>query len=189
MTERQRLGDFERAVLPHMNAAYNLARWLTRNDADAQDVVQEACLRAFRYYAGFSGENPKAWLLTILRNTCFSWLAKNRPADLAPLDDAVSESIALADEGGPQTPERAYLVADDRGRLDRLIAGLPAEFREVIVLREQEELSYREISEITAVPVGTVMSRLARARLRLREGWERQQAPKAGAGMRGSHGS
>ena len=107
MTERQRLGDFERAVLPHMNAAYNLARWLTRNDADAEDVVQEACLRAFRYYAGFSGESPKAWLLTILRNTCFSWLAKNRPTDLAPLDDTVSESIALADEGGPQTPERA----------------------------------------------------------------------------------
>jgi RNA polymerase sigma-70 factor (ECF subfamily) len=172
-----------------MNAAYNLARWLTRNDADAQDVVQEACLRAFRYYAGFSGESPKAWLLTILRNTCFSWLAKNRPADMAPLDDVVSESIALADEGGAQTPERAFLAADDRGRLDRLIAALPAEFREVIVLREQEELSYREISEITAVPVGTVMSRLARARTRLREGWERQQAPKASIGMRGSHGS
>jgi RNA polymerase sigma-70 factor (ECF subfamily) len=189
VTERQRLGDFERAVLPHMNAAYNLARWLTRNDADAEDVVQEACLRAFRYYAGFSGDSPKAWLLTILRNTCFSWLAKNRPADLAPLDDVVSESIALADEGGPQTPEREFLAADDRGRLDRLIAGLPAEFREVIVLREQEELSYREISEITAVPVGTVMSRLARGRARLREGWERQPAPKAGIGMRGSHGS
>jgi RNA polymerase sigma-70 factor (ECF subfamily) len=189
VTERQRLGDFERAVLPHMNAAYNLARWLTRNDADAQDVVQEACLRAFRYYAGFAGENPKAWLLTILRNTCFSWLAKNRPADLAPLDEALSDSVALADEGGPQTPEREFLAADDRGRLDRLIAGLPAEFREVIVLREQEEMSYREISEITAVPVGTVMSRLARGRARLREGWERQHAPKTGTGMRGSHGS
>ena len=194
MTERQRLDDFERAVLPHMNAAYNLARWLTRNDADAQDVVQEACLRAFRYYGGFSGESPKAWLLTILRNTCFTWLAKNRPTDLTPLDDAVSESVALADEGGAQTPERAFLAADDRSRLDRLIAGLPAEFREVIVLREQEELSYREISEITAVPVGTVMSRLARARTRLREGWARQQSPKAGTpragvALRGSHGS
>jgi RNA polymerase sigma-70 factor, ECF subfamily len=189
VTERQRPGNFERAVLPHMSAAYNLARWLTRNDADAEDVVQEACLRAFRYYAGFTGESPKAWLLTILRNTCFSWLAKNRPADLAPLDDVVSDSVALADEGGPQTPEREFLAADDRGRLDRLIAGLPAEFREVIVLREQEELSYREISEITAVPVGTVMSRLARARARLREGWERQHAPKAGTGMRDSHGS
>ena len=194
MTERQRLDDFERAVLPHMNAAYNLARWLTRNDADAEDVVQEACLRAFRYFGGFSGESPKAWLLTILRNTCFTWLAKNRPADLTPLDDAVSETVALADEGGAQTPERAFLAADDRSRLDRLIAGLPAEFREVIVLREQEELSYREISEITAVPVGTVMSRLARARTRLREGWERQHGPKAGAAktgaaLRGSHGS
>jgi RNA polymerase sigma factor (sigma-70 family) len=105
------------------------------------------------------------------------------------LDDVVSDSVALADEGGPQTPEREFLAADDRGRLDRLIAGLPAEFREVIVLREQEELSYREISEITAVPVGTVMSRLARARARLREGWERQHIPKAGTGMRGSHGS
>ena len=189
MTERQRLGDFERAVLPHMNAAYNLARWLTRNDADAQDVVQEACLRAFRYYAGFTGESPKAWLLTILRNTCFSWMAKNRPKDFQPLDDVVNDTVALADEGGPQTPERAFLAADDRSRLDRLIEGLPAEFREVIVLREQEELSYREISEITAVPVGTVMSRLARARTRLREGWERQQGSKAAAGMRASHGS
>ncbi len=112
MSERQRLDDFERAVLPHLNAAYNLARWLTRNDADAQDVVQEASLRAFRYFASFSGDNPRAWLLSILRHTCFTWLGKNRPADLTPLDDAISESVMLADEGGAQTPERAFLAAD-----------------------------------------------------------------------------
>jgi RNA polymerase sigma-70 factor, ECF subfamily len=183
VTERQRLDRFERAVLPHMSAAYNLARWLTRNEADAEDVVQEACLRAFRYFDGFEGENPKGWLLSILRHTCFTWLGKNRPNEMAPLDDAVSDSVAAGDDGGAETPERLLLASDDRGRLDRLIAALPAEFREVIVLREQEELSYREISEITAVPVGTVMSRLARARTRLREAWERQH------GKGASHGS
>ena len=189
MSERQRLDDFERAVLPHLNAAYNLARWLTRNEADAEDVVQEAALRAFRYFDGFSGENPRAWLLSILRNTCFTWLGKNRPAELAPLDDALSESVVLTDEGGAQTPERFLLAADDRGRLDRLIEALPAEFREVIVLREQEEFSYREISEITGVPVGTVMSRLARARARLREAWQREQGESDSHGAWGSHGS
>jgi RNA polymerase sigma-70 factor (ECF subfamily) len=183
VTERQRLERFERAVLPHMNAAFNLARWLTRNDADAQDVVQEACLRAFRYFDGFSGDSPKAWLLSILRHTCFTWLAKNRPGEMAPLDEATYETMPAGDDGGPQTPERELLAADDRGRLDRLIAKLPAEFREVIVLREQEELSYREISEITAVPVGTVMSRLARARARLRDGWERQHGKGDSHGM------
>ena len=182
MTERQRLDRFERAVLPHMNAAYNMARWLTRNDADAEDVVQEACLRAFRYFDGFAGESPKAWLLSILRHTCFTWLAKNRPGEMAPLDEAVSDTVAAGDDGGPETPERQLLASDDRSRLDRLIAKLPAEFREVIVLRELEELSYREIAEITAVPVGTVMSRLARARGRLREGWQRQH------GKEDSHG-
>jgi RNA polymerase sigma-70 factor, ECF subfamily len=182
VTERQRLDQFERAVLPHLNAAYNLARWLTRNDTDAEDVVQEACLRAFRYFDGFEGENPKAWLLSILRHTCFTWLAKNRPGEMTPLDDAVSDTVAAGDEGGPETPERQLLAADERSRLDRMIANLPAEFREVIILRELEELSYREIAEITAVPVGTVMSRLARARARLREGWQRQH------GKGGSHG-
>ena len=189
MSERQRLDSFERAVLPHLNAAYNLARWLTRNEADAEDVVQEATLRAFRYFDGFSGENPKAWLLSILRNACFTWLAKNRPAEMAPLDDALSDSIALEDEGGAQTPERTILAADDRGRLDRLIAALPEEFREVIVLREQEELSYREISEITAVPVGTVMSRLARARSRLRDAWLREPEKIGRHGSGDSHGA
>jgi RNA polymerase sigma-70 factor (ECF subfamily) len=182
VTERQRLDRFEQAVLPHMNAAYNLARWLTRNDSDAEDVVQEACLRAFRYFDGFAGESPKAWLLSILRHTCFTWLAKNRPAEMTQLDETVSDTMAVGDGGGPDTPERQLLAADERGRLDRLIAALPPEFREVIVLREQEELSYREISQITALPVGTVMSRLARARSRLRQGWHR------GHGKGDSHG-
>src|SRR5262249_11967064 len=128
VTERQRLDEFERTVLPHLNAAYNLARWLTRNTADAEDVVQEACLRALRYFDGFAGDNPKAWLLSILRNTCFTWLSRNRPSDLSPLDDALSDSMVMADDGGPQTPERALLAADDRNRLDRLIEALPPEF-------------------------------------------------------------
>ncbi len=141
-----------------------------------------------RYFDGFEGENPKGWLLSILRHTCFTWLAKNRPGEMAPLDDAVSDTVAAGDGGGPETPERQLLAADERGRLDRLIAALPPEFREVIVLREQEELSYREISEITAVPVGTVMSRLARARTRLRDGWQRQHGRSGGTGRGGSHG-
>jgi RNA polymerase sigma-70 factor, ECF subfamily len=173
VTERQRLEEFERAVLPHLNAAYNLARWLTRNDADAEDVVQEACLRAYRYFDGFAGESGKAWLLSILRRTCFTWLAKNRPSELTPLDEAVEEETADADHDGPQTPERQLLASADRALLDRLIGKLPAEFREVVILRELEELPYRDIAVIAGVPVGTVMSRLARARARLREDWQR----------------
>ncbi len=174
---------FERAVLPHMDAAYNLARWLTRNDADAQDVVQESCLRALRYFGGFSGESPRAWLLSIVRHSCFTWLAKNRPRDLKPLDEAVAEAVPQSDAAGPTTPERELLAADERAELDRLVEALPAEFREVVVLRELEELSYREIAEITAVPVGTVMSRLSRARARLRAEWRRRQGKENERGM------
>src|SRR6202171_3396935 len=94
LQQQNKLASFETAVLPHMTAAYNLARWLTRNDADAEDVVQEACLRAFRYFDGFAGESAKGWLLSILRHTCFTWLAKNRPSELAPLDEALSETTA-----------------------------------------------------------------------------------------------
>ena len=155
---------FERVVLPHLDAAYNLARWITRNDHDAQDVVQEAVLRAYRFFEGLRGE-PKPWLLAIVRNSCLSWLQVNRPADLSAFDDRVVEPEA-PDETGP---EAQAMRAVDRRMLNDAIAALPAQFREVLVLRELEDLSYREIARIADIPIGTVMSRLARARRLLGE--------------------
>jgi len=155
---------FERLVLPHLDAAYNLARWITRNDHDAQDVVQEAVLRAFRFFEGLRGE-ARPWLLAIVRNSCLSWLQVNRPADLAGFDDRVAESIPSEEDG----PETLVMRAVDRRMLNEAIAALPAQFREVLVLREMEDLSYKEIAKIADVPIGTVMSRLARARRLLSE--------------------
>ena len=162
---RSKVMNFEEAVLPHLDAAYNLARWLTRNEHDAQDVVQEAYLRAFRFFSGFHGANSRAWLLTIVRNTCFTWLRHNRSPELsADFDEAVRAKES--DEPDPETQQvlkaRAQLV-------NSAIEKLPVEFREVMVLRELEELSYKEIAVVTGVPIGTVMSRLARARKRLYE--------------------
>ena len=172
-TKAERPARFEQAVLPHLNAAYNLARWLTRNPDDAQDVVQEAYLRAFKYFSGFTDEDGKAWLLSIVRHACFTWLRKNRPAELTQIDDDAGDEGVEAGDQAEDNPEQRLLAARDRELLNRLIAELPAEFREVIILRELEELSYREIAVIAAIPVGTVMSRLARARRRLRCGWLR----------------
>jgi RNA polymerase sigma-70 factor, ECF subfamily len=155
---------FERAVLPHLDAAYNLARWITRNDHDAQDVVQEAVLRAFRFFEGLRGE-AKPWLLAIVRNSCLSWLQVNRPADLSGFDDRAIEALPSEEEG----PEMQTMRAIDRRMLNEAIAALPAQFREVLVLRELEDLSYKEIARIADVPIGTVMSRLARARRLLGE--------------------
>ena len=155
---------FERAVLIHLDAAYNLARWITRNDHDAQDVVQEAVLRAYRFFDGLRGE-AKPWLLAIVRNSCLSWLQVNRPADLAGFDDRVVEIAAPEHEG----PEAQAMRAIDRRMLNESIAALPAQFREVLVLREMEDMSYKEIARIADVPIGTVMSRLARARRLLGE--------------------
>jgi RNA polymerase sigma-70 factor, ECF subfamily len=155
---------FERAVLPHLDAAYNLARWITRNDHDAQDVVQEAVLRAFRFFEGLRGE-AKPWLLAIVRNSCLSWLQVNRPADLSGFDDRAIEALPSEEEG----PEMQTMRAVDRRMLNEAIAALPAQFREVLVLRELEDLSYKEIARIADVPIGTVMSRLARARRLLGE--------------------
>jgi len=160
----ERRQRFERVVLPHLDAAYNIARWITRNDHDAQDVVQEAVLRAYRFFDGLRGE-PKPWLLAIVRNSCLSWLQVNRPADLAAFDDRVVEPEA-PDEAGP---EAQAMRAVDRRMLNDAIAALPAQFREVLVLRELEDLSYREIARVADVPIGTVMSRLARARRLLGE--------------------
>jgi len=142
-----------------MDAAYNLARWLTRNDQDARDVVQEASLRAFRFLDGLRGE-AKPWFLTLVRNACMSWLKANRPAELSGMDPASPELQRIEEE----TPETLALRALDRRMLNEALAALPAQFREVLILREMEELAYADIARITGAPVGTVMSRLSRGR-------------------------
>ena len=142
-----------------MDAAFNLARWLTRNDQDARDVVQDAALRAFRFFDGLRGD-AKPWFLTLVRNSCMTWLKANRPAELSGMDPADAE-LQLVDEN---TPETLALRALDRRMVNEALAALPAQFREALILRELEELSYGDIARITGVPAGTVMSRLSRAR-------------------------
>lgn len=181
MVEQLKARRFEQAIMPHLDAAYNLARWLTRSDSDAEDVVQEACLRAYKYFDGFEGDNPAAWLLAIVRNTCFTWLKANRPAqevgDVDSLAEEMSAEAAAPWSGTSRAfsadPETLVIEGRDKARLNALIAELPAVFREVIVLREIEDLSYREIAAIAGVPIGTVMSRLARARKLLHDTWHR----------------
>jgi RNA polymerase sigma factor (sigma-70 family) len=156
---------FEQAVLPHLDAAYNLARWLTRNEHDAQDVVQEAYLRACQFFGGFHGADARAWLLAIVRNTCYTWLKHNRPSESAmPLDE---EKHSEADPAA--SPEGVLLRRENVQMLRQALEKLPPEFREVIVLRELEGLSYKDIAGIAGVPLGTVMSRLARGRKRLEQ--------------------
>jgi len=173
IAERRRQSRFETVVLPHLDAAYALARWLTRNDSDAADVVQEACLRAFRYFDSYREGDAKSWLLKIVRRTCYDWLERNRPAELVPLETE-------DDLDGPVRPPPAVDASallesrSDPRHLDRLIEALPPQLREAIVLRELYELDYRQIAEVTGVPIGTVMSRLHRARSALRRGWERK---------------
>jgi RNA polymerase sigma-70 factor, ECF subfamily len=153
---------FNQAVLPHLDAAYNLARWLTRNDQDAEDIAQEACLRAFKYWRGFSGRDCRSWLLKIVRNTFYSWL---RQRSVQPVLTDDGETDANADN--VPDPESALIQNADRDMLRGALEDLAVEFREAIVLRELEGLSYKEIADIAGVPIGTVMSRLARARKRL----------------------
>ena len=155
---------FEQLVLPHFDAAYNLARWLTRNDHDAQDVVQEAVLRAHRFFDGLRGE-AKPWLLSIVRNSFLTWLHINRPADTVGLDDGLVDLIPTEDDGPEVLAARNF----DRRMLNEAIAALPLQFREALILRELEDLSYKDIARIAGVPIGTVMSRLARARRLLAE--------------------
>ena len=156
--EQQR---FEAVVLPHLDAAHNLARWLIRREAEAQDVVQEAILRAYRFFGGFRGGDPRAWLLTIVRNTCYTWLANARGAYEA---EEFDEALHAVPE---ETPESLAIAGAERERLARALEGLPRRSREVLVLRELEGFSYKEIAEITGIPIGTVMSSLSRARDRL----------------------
>jgi RNA polymerase sigma-70 factor (ECF subfamily) len=157
--ERER---FEQLVLPHLDAAHNLARWLVRREAEAQDLAQEAMLRAYRFFGGFRGGDARAWLLKIVRNTCYTWLANLRGAQVAEFDEEIH---AVPEE----TPESLAIEGADRERLTRALEGLPPRSREVLVLRELEDCSYKEIAEITGLPIGTVMSSLSRARNRLRE--------------------
>jgi RNA polymerase sigma-70 factor (ECF subfamily) len=155
---------FERAVLPHLEAAYNLARWLLRNDHDAEDVVQEAYVRALTFFGSFRGEDGRAWLLSVVRNTCYTWLEKHRGrTPTVPLDEKVHAASSTLN------PEQLYLQQATREELHAAVAELPLEFREVVVLRELEDLSYKEIAAVLDIPLGTVMSRLTRARARLQQ--------------------
>jgi RNA polymerase sigma factor (sigma-70 family) len=152
---------FEQLVLPHLDAAFNLSRWLLRGRADAEDVAQEAMLRALRFFRGFHGGDSRSWLLQIVRNTCYTWLEKNRPMELSAEFDEEFHSHTST------TPESLAIAGDNRERLTRAIEDLPPRFREVLVLRELEGCSYKDIAAITSMPIGTVMSALARARTRL----------------------
>ena len=167
---------FAEIALPHLDAAYNLARWLTRDPSDAADVVQEAMMRALRFFGGFRGDNGKAWLLAIVRNTAFSWLKANRPAEIAAFRPEREDGADYDLDAFPSPeddPEVALIRAGEKRQLDALIGALPVEFRECLILRELEELSYKEIAAVTGVPIGTVMSRLARARRLVQHGWAR----------------
>ncbi len=163
--EKQHLADFEAAMLPHMDAAYNLARWIARSETDAQDIVQEAYLRALRFFGGFSGGDGRGWLMAIVRNTSYTWMQRNRGAEPTVLFDENAHSA----DCGCANPEAELLLHSRRESVEICIQELPVEFREMVIMRELEGMSYREIAEAAAVPVGTVMSRLARARKRLEQ--------------------
>ena len=167
MAERPDLSTFEAVVLPHLPAAYNLARWLTKNDSDADDVVQDACIRSLRYFGSFRGGDARAWLLAIVRNSCYSFLRQRRREE--PMTEILEDEPPGASGEDPET----ILLAGQRAeRLTQLIEELPVVYREVLVLRELEGLSYKEIGIVTELPLGTVMSRLARARKRLQHALE-----------------
>lgn len=164
MNAAKKRARFEEAFLPHLNAAYNLARWLTGNSDVAEDLAQDAYLRAFRSFDSYQGRNDRAWLLTVVRNTCLTWLRENGRHPMAEFTD---EMAGAADE----SPNAEAVLVNQAAiaSLNDCLDALPVEFREAIVLRELEEMSYQEISDTLRVPVGTVMSRLARARKRLQQ--------------------
>jgi RNA polymerase sigma-70 factor, ECF subfamily len=178
---------FELLALPHLDAAYNLARWLAGNTADAEDVVQEAYLRAYRYFDAYKGGNFRVWLLTIVRNAFMTWVRENRSGRMVFVPDTPVTEQPGSDEtlwgNPPRDPEAMLLESVDSQQLGQLMEQLPAEYREVLLLREVEDLSYKEIAEVTGVPIGTVMSRLSRARLSLRRLWLRQEDTEAAHGV------
>jgi RNA polymerase sigma factor (sigma-70 family) len=164
MREQSERRRFEEVMMPHLNAAYNLARWLTRNEHDAEDIVQEAYLRAYKFFQGFRGEHGRAWLLGIVRNTCYTWRQKNQAHLNTPYDeespDPEMQNAVMTEDG----PESIVARHDDLRILKDALKKLPMEFREVVVLRDLEDFSYKEIAGIAEIPIGTVMSRLARGR-------------------------
>ena len=163
MREQSRLKHFEQAIFPHLDAAYNLARWLTRNEQDAEDIVQEACLRAFKFFDSFHSSDGRPWLLTIVRNTYYTWLRHEQAHEPTMPFDEELDSIGSE----VFNPEAIVLQSIDHQLLKQALENLPVEFREVMVLRELEGLPYKEIAHVINIPLGTVMSRLARARKRL----------------------
>jgi RNA polymerase sigma-70 factor (ECF subfamily) len=165
MVEQNDLPNFEQVVLPHLDAAYNLARWLARNEQDAQDIVQEAYLRAFRFFPAFRGGDARSWIMKIVRNTCYTWLRENR---LSPGAVEFDENLLPPDSRG-LNPEQVVLQNDSGTLVRKALERLPTNFREVLVLRELDGMSYKEIAEITGMAAGTVMSSLSRARGRLRQ--------------------
>ena len=165
MEEQDKQARFEETIMPHLDAAYNLARWLTRNEHDAEDVAQDAVLRAFKFFDGFHGGNSRSWLLFIVRNTAYTWLQKNRKHEIATVFSEEAHDV----EDLASNPEVLLLKKADHQEIMRAVEQLPVEFREVIILRELEGMSYKEIAEMSDVPIGTVMSRLARARKQLQQ--------------------
>lgn len=161
---------FEAVALPHLSAAYNLARWICRNEADAADIVQEAVMRALQYFDSYHGGDARAWLLQIVRNSAHTWIGKNRLAGRVPLDELETHGAAIlegpwgAANQVPGDPLTTVVAQDEGTRLRQAIARLPVEQREILILREFEAMSYRQIASITGCPIGTVMSRLSRAR-------------------------
>ena len=163
MVEHDRRNRVEKALLPHLDAAYNLARWLTGNEHDAADVTQEAFLRAVKFFDGFRGSDSRAWILKIVRNTCASWRQRNHAHSITiPFDEELQVASARH-----AAPDAELLSRADRELVHQGLAALPAEYREVLVLRELEQLSYKQIAAVAEIPLGTVMSRLDRARNRL----------------------
>jgi RNA polymerase sigma factor (sigma-70 family) len=169
---------FELLALPHLDAAFNLARWLAGNTTDAEDVVQDAYMRAYRYFDAYHGGNFRVWLLTIVRNAFVTWVKENRSNRMVFLPETPVAETADTEEtmwgSRPRDPEALLLESIDSQTLNRLMEQLPAEYREVLLLREVEDLAYKDIATVTGVPIGTVMSRLSRARLSLRKLWLQQ---------------
>jgi len=167
MLEHDRLGNFEQLVLPHLGDAYNLARWLLRDDHHAEDVMQEAMLRAFRFFDGFSGENPRSWLRKVVRNSAYTFLRQHRARELGTEFNEELHTDPVSPGRSFETPEAVLLRSAQQRLINEAVERLPVEFREVFVLREMDGLSYKEIAEIADIPIGTVMSRLSRARRQL----------------------
>jgi RNA polymerase sigma-70 factor (ECF subfamily) len=168
LSKRERIDSFEQLCLPHLKSAFNLARWLTRNEHDAEDVLQEAYLRGFIFFEGFNGSNARTWILKVVRNSCYTWLQKNRPVEVGTAFDEElhSDRAQEAPVFGRRepSPEESMLSKDTGRRINQALEALPLEFREVFILREFEGLTYKEIAEVSQIALGTVMSRLSRAR-------------------------